>query len=134
MWIWRNQVFTLLFGLDVKLGFSCFLNEGIVLLNSCRFGWFRTDGCVWACACEFVCAARSQLVVICVGGDSISQTGCDVCEKMDPNNNAVKNHYWMVFFFSLFWHFSSCCNQCICIMLINNDDNNTNKTDNHLVN
>lgn len=40
--------------------------------------------------CEFVCAARSQLVVICVGGDLISQTGCDVCEKMDPNNNAVK--------------------------------------------
>lgn len=38
-----------------------------------------------------MCAARSQLVVICVGGDSISQTGCDVCEKMDPNNNAVKN-------------------------------------------
>lgn len=33
-----TKIFTLLFGLDVKLGFFCFLNEGIVLLNSCRFG------------------------------------------------------------------------------------------------
>lgn len=37
-------------------GCCCFFSQRIVLLNSCRFGWFRTDGMyMWVCSAARMC-------------------------------------------------------------------------------